>query len=74
MPASVGIATILIDPHQVYPFDFRVEKSAAMNSLAVLAGPESPIRCCVRRPTAAKPDRAIRLPARHEASRQYGIM
>ena len=26
MPGRAGIATVLIDPHEVYPFDFRVEK------------------------------------------------
>jgi 2-polyprenyl-6-methoxyphenol hydroxylase-like FAD-dependent oxidoreductase len=26
MLGRAGIPTILIDPHQVYPFDFRVEK------------------------------------------------
>jgi 2-polyprenyl-6-methoxyphenol hydroxylase-like FAD-dependent oxidoreductase len=26
MLGRAGIATVLIDPHEVYPFDFRVEK------------------------------------------------
>jgi len=32
MLGRAGIPSLLIDPHQVYPFDFRVEKLAAQAS------------------------------------------
>jgi glycine/D-amino acid oxidase-like deaminating enzyme len=54
MLGRAGIPTILIDPHQVYPFDFRVEKSAATSCSGASARPESPIRCFARPPMTAK--------------------
>lgn len=34
MLGRAGIATVLIDPHQVYPFDFRVEKLSGDQQIA----------------------------------------
>src|SRR6187399_342166 len=33
MLGRVGIATVLIDPHRTYPFDFRVEKISGDDQL-----------------------------------------
>jgi hypothetical protein len=33
MLGRAGIPTVLIDPHQVYPFDFRVEKISSGEQL-----------------------------------------
>ena len=49
MLGRAGIASVLIDPHETYPFDFRVERSAARNSSADSSrrhGRRS--RCCAR--------------------------
>lgn len=54
MLGRAGISTVLIDPHQVYPFDLRVEKSAATSSSVASTRPESPIRCSAQPPMTTK--------------------
>ena len=50
MLGRAGISAVLIDPHPVYPFDFRVEKISGDEQLARFRRPGSPNRCCDRQP------------------------
>jgi hypothetical protein len=55
MLGRAGIPTVLIDPHQVYPFDFRVEKISGDEQFdRFFVRPQSPIRCSARPPMTAK--------------------
>ena len=46
MLGRAGIRAILIDPHERYPLDFRVEKSVTNASLSVLPRPGLQMRSC----------------------------
>jgi 2-polyprenyl-6-methoxyphenol hydroxylase-like FAD-dependent oxidoreductase len=50
MLGRAGISAVLIDPHQVYPFDFRIEKIGGDEQVARFREPASPNRCCDRQP------------------------
>jgi hypothetical protein len=58
MLGRAGIPTVLIDPHRVYPFDFRAEKIETGIGDSVLRSATH---------DGENLDRAIRLPARQEA-------
>src|SRR3954470_9406472 len=75
MLGRAGIPTVLIDPHQTYPFDFRVEKISGDEQL----GRFSPTGLAAPLPRSATHDGKTWI-ARFaylldkKPSRQYGIM
>jgi choline dehydrogenase-like flavoprotein len=76
MLGRAGISAVLIDPHPVYPPDFRVEKLNGAEQVNRFArNRASPIRSCDRPPIAAKTgSRAQAISSTKRPSRQFGLM
>ena len=52
MLGRAGHGVVLVDPHAVYPPDFRAEKIDGAQA-AILRSTGSPTRCCAPRPSTA---------------------
>ena len=74
--AAPAFPSILIDPHKVYPFDFRVEKISGHEQVERFCQDGNRrSRCCARQPmTARTGSRDSAICSTRQPSRQYGII
>ena len=75
MLGRAGVAAIMIDPHPVYPPDFRVEKLGGDEQIERLRKTGLADACCARRPTTARTgSRDSATCSTRTPSQQFGIM